>query len=133
MKVVIDTNILIAIIGKKSPYRWLFDAIIEGNIIACISNEILFEYNEILEQKNGQEVAENLVNFLSVYPYVEQYEIHYNFNLIANDEYDNKFADCYIAAGANYLISNDKHFNVLRQIAFPKINVVTLPEFKKHL
>jgi len=129
VRVVVDTNIVISMVGKKSPYRWLFDAIINGDLILCISNEILLEYNEILEEKNGVEVAENITNFLSVYPFVEQYQIHFNFNLIPNDEDDNKFADCYIVAQAQYLISNDKHFKVLKDLEFPEINIVTIEEF----
>jgi len=129
VRVVVDTNIVISMVGKKSPYRWLFDAIINGDLILCISNEILLEYNEILEKKNGAEVAENISNFLSVYPFVEQYQIHFNFNLIPNDEDDNKFADCYIVAQAQYLISNDKHFKVLKDLEFPEINIVTIEEF----
>jgi putative PIN family toxin of toxin-antitoxin system len=76
LKVVIDTNIFITTIGKKSPFRWIFDAIMDGRIILCVSNSILLEYREILERKNGTEVAENILNFLSVYPYVEKYEIY---------------------------------------------------------
>lgn len=30
LKLVIDTNIFIAIIGRKSPFRWIFDCIING-------------------------------------------------------------------------------------------------------
>jgi len=131
VKVVIDTNIIISMIGKKSPYRWLFDAIINGDLVLCISNEILLEYNEILEKKNGAEVAENVTNFLSVYPFVERYQIHFNFNLIPNDEDDNKFADCYIVAQAQYLVSNDKHFKVLKDVKFPEINIVTIDEFSE--
>ena len=32
VSVVIDSNILITIIGKKSPFRWIFDCIIQGKI-----------------------------------------------------------------------------------------------------
>jgi len=109
----------------------LFDVIINGDLVLCISNEILLEYNEILEKKNSTEVAENITNFLSVYPFVEQYQIHFNFNLIPNDEDDNKFADCYIASQAQYLISNDKHFKVLKDLEFPEINAVTIDEFSE--
>jgi len=131
VRVVIDTNIIISIIGKKSPYRWVFDAIINGDLILCISNEILWEYNEILERKNGVEVAENITNLLSVYPFVEQYQIHFNFNLIENDADGNKFTDCYIASQAQYLISNDKHFKILKDLEFPDVNVVTIDEFNE--
>lgn len=32
------------------------------------------------------------------------------------DPDDNKFIDCYVAAYADYLVTNDNHFNVLQQI-----------------
>ena len=60
-RVVIDTNVLIAIIGKHSPYRWIFDKIIEGEMSLCVTTEILLEYREILALKNGSEVAENMM------------------------------------------------------------------------
>lgn len=90
VKVVIDTNILIAIISKKSPYRWIFDCIIKGKIILSISTEILLEYQEILALKNGVEVAENVVNLIAIHPLTEKVDIFYNFNLIDRDPDDNK-------------------------------------------
>jgi len=128
-RIVLDTNILIAIIGKKSPFRWIFDQIIAGQLILCVSNEILLEYQEILAQKTNQEVANNLINFLTIHPFVIKTEIFYQFHLISQDDNDNKFVDCAIAANAVYLVSNDKHFTVLKTIEFPKVNWLTLPEF----
>lgn len=125
-KLVIDTNIFIAIIGKKSPFRWIFDCLIQGKIKLCVSNEILFEYYEILAQKTNEEVAENVVEFLRISPSVEKTEIHFNFHLISEDEDDNKFVDCAIAANAEYLVSNDKHFQVLKTVDFPKVSVLKL-------
>ncbi|MCP9763862.1 putative toxin-antitoxin system toxin component, PIN family [Lacihabitans soyangensis] len=127
-KVVIDTNIFITIIGKKSPFRWIFDAILDGKLILCVSNSILLEYREILERKNGVEVAENILNFLAVYPFVEKFDIHFNLDLIPEDKDDNKFTDCAFASGS-ILISNDNHFNALSQINFPKITRLTIDEF----
>ena len=37
--------------------------------------------------------------------------------------------DCYVSAGAHYLISHDSHFSVLKSIAFPKFNLVRMEEF----
>ena len=127
-KIVLDTNILIAIIGKKSPFRWIFDAIIDEKLILCVSNSILTEYREILELKNGISVAENILNFLSVYPSIEKYDIFYEMNLIENDADDNKFVDCAFASGA-IIVSNDRHFKVLNSIDFPKIQLMKLQEF----
>ena len=132
MRIVLDTNILVAIIGRKSPFRWLFDRIIAGEVTLCVTTEILLEYREILEQKNGYEVAENVVNFITVMPTTERVEVFYAFKLITEDEDDNKFVDCAIAANAQFLVSNDGHFEVLNQINFPKVNWVTLTDFEDH-
>ncbi len=70
-----------AIIGRKSPFRWIFDWIIEGKLILCVSNEIVVEYKEILTQKNGTEVTENIISFLSIHPFVEKHEPYYKFYL----------------------------------------------------
>ena len=34
-----------------------------------------------------------------------------------------------IIASADFLVSEDKHFNVLKDIPFPKVNVITLEQF----
>ncbi len=130
LKIVVDTNILIAIIGRKSPFRWIFDCIIQGKLILCVSNEILFEYREVLERKTNAEVAENVVNFIAVNPFTEKTDIYFNFGLVSQDEDDNKFVDCAISANAICLVSNDNHFQNLKMIKFPQVNVLTLSEFE---
>lgn len=130
LKIVLDTNILIAIISKKSPFRWIFDCIIEGKIILCVSNEILFEYQEILTRKTNAEVAENIVNFITVSPFTVKTDIFFNFNLIKEDADDNKFVDCAIASNAICLVSNDNHFQILKTIDFPQVIVLRLQEFE---
>ena len=74
-------------------------------------------------------MADNLSHFLAIHPFVVKTEIFYQFHLISEDEDDNKFVDCAIAANAVCLVSNDKHFKVLKTIKFPKVNLLTLPEF----
>jgi len=131
VKVVIDTNVLIAIISKRSPFRWIFDSIISGKIQICVSTEILLEYKEILQRKTNLGVAENIVNFISSSPYIENTDIFFKFNLIEKDNTDNKFVDCAISADAVCIISNDKHFQILKTIPFPKVNILTAAEFEK--
>jgi predicted nucleic acid-binding protein len=46
---------------------------------------------------------------------------------------DNKFSDCAFAGNVHYLVTNDKHFNVLSTIPFPLINVITLEKFAELL
>lgn len=55
--VVIDTNCLLQIISKKSPYRPIWDAFLAGRYELCVSNEILDEYQEILGQPQTVQVT----------------------------------------------------------------------------
>jgi uncharacterized protein len=46
---------------------------------------------------------------------------------------DNKFVDCAIAGNADYLIINDKHFNCLKTIEFPKLSLLNIDGFMDFL
>lgn len=78
-RIVLDTNILIASIGRMSPFRWIFDSLIAGKLILCVSNDILFEYHEVLEKKTTSEIAENITNFITINPYTERVDIYFQF------------------------------------------------------
>jgi putative PIN family toxin of toxin-antitoxin system len=127
--VVIDTNCLLQIIARKSPYRPIWDAFLAKRYQLCITNEILDEYQEVLEQQITATVAENVVLLILNMSNVLFVDPHFRMGLITADPDDNKFVDCAFASGADYLVSEDKHFDVLRNTSFPKINLVTLDEF----
>lgn len=128
-KIVVDTNIFITILGKKSPNRWIFDKLINGEFELCISNDILCEYEEILIEKTNTDVARNVIDFLLTSPFVHLVDIFFFWQIIENDPSDNKFIDCAITSGALCLVSNDQHFNVLKNIDFPKLKVYNIEEF----
>lgn len=129
LRVVIDTNVVIAMIAIVSPYRLIFDSVIDGELTMCVTTEILFEYEEILARKNGWEVADNMVQFFSIHPFVEKVEPFYRFKVIEQDPDDDKFIDCAVAASADCIVSNDKHFSSLKLQQFPKVNVLSADEF----
>jgi predicted nucleic acid-binding protein len=54
---------------------------------------------------------------------------YYHFNLIPNDPDDNKFVDCAIAGNAKYIVTNDHHYDVLRNTSFPHVDVISLDDF----
>lgn len=58
---------------------------------------------------------------------------HYTFALIEADKDDNKFVDCAIAANAKCIVTEDKHFRVLKNIPFPKVEVLGREEFSLYL
>ena len=133
MRVVIDTNVLLVSIYTKSRYRPIFDALLEGKYQLAISNEILSEYMEVLERKANATVATNIAEALLNSENVIRTEIFFSWGLIKEDEDDNKFVDCAIAANAKYLVSNDKHFRILQEVEFPKVDVVGIEEFLESL
>lgn len=127
--VVIDTNCLLQIISKRSPYRPIWDAFLSGRYELCVSNEILDEYQEILGQQITPTIAENIVLLILNKSNVRLVDPHFRMGLITADPDDNKFVDCAFAANADYLVSEDSHFDVLKSLSFPKLNLVTLDEF----
>jgi len=127
--VVIDTNCLVQIISVHSPYRPVWQAFREGRYVLCVSNDILNEYAEILERVANAAVAHNIVNAIARSPYTQMIDPHFRFGLIEQDPDDNKFVDCAIIAGADYIVSEDAHFRVLKTISFPIVNVKRLEEF----
>ena len=61
MRVVLDTNSLLASIAKKSKYRPIFDGILRGKFTVLISNEILSEYTEIIETGGTKSHFSNMI------------------------------------------------------------------------
>ena len=99
----------------------------------CVSNEILNEYQEIIAEKASAIVASNVILTIVKSPYTLFFSPEYHFNLITSDVDDNKFVDCAIQAGAEYIVTEDHHFDVLKQIDFPKVSVIGLTEFSNRL
>lgn len=63
-------------------------------------------------------------------PNVELITNYFKWNLIIDNPDDNKFVDCAIT---KFLVSNDKHFNILKEIDFPKVELIKAEEFKEIL
>ena len=101
----------------------------EGEHTLCVSNEIIEEYEEILGRLTDPLTAEIVIRAIVNSPYVEFVAPYFHFNLIVTDPDDNKFVDCAITANARYIVSNDKHYNILKQISFPSIDVLSLADF----
>ncbi len=79
------------------------------------------------------EIARNVVDAILKRKNVERTDPYFHWNLITADPDDNKFVDCAFATGATYIVSDDSHFNVLRDITFPQLLVLRLKEFLETL
>jgi predicted nucleic acid-binding protein len=103
----------------------------EGKFILCLSTDILAEYEELLSSFYSPEISESTIDTLMNAVNVEQITPHFKWNLIDADADDNKFADCALNAGVDYIVTNDKHFDVLKYMDFPTVNVIDIKTFKK--
>ena len=130
MKIVLDTNCLVVCLPVSSPYYCLWQAFRNKQITLCYVSDIINEYNEVLSRFYPQQFVNNVINELLFSFNVKKVNNYYKWNLITADFDDNKFVDCALNAGADYIVTNDKHFNILKNIDFPKINVIDIDTFK---
>ena len=129
--IVLDTNCLVQILPSRSLYHSIWTDFLKGKFHLCVSNEILMEYEEILSTHTSPEVAQNVIEAIARHPMTCYQESYYHFHILSDiDKDDNKFVDCAIAANANYIVTEDNHFNRLKQIPFPRLTVLTLDEFQ---
>ena len=128
-KIVLDTNCLISSLSRRGQYYPVWKGLQAGEYVLCVSTEILEEYAEIITQKMSVEVAANVIHLLLESKFVELIDPYFRLHLIEADHDDNKFVDCAFAANATYIVSDDKHYDVLKEVDFPQILVLKLKEF----
>ena len=133
MKIVLDTNCLLPAVFPRSMYHWLWKSFRNEDFILCYSNEIIEEYNELLSNLYPAEMTEDIMRLILNSRNIQQIIPFYKWDLIEADPEDNKFVDCALNAGADYVVTNDKHFNILREIKFPHIEVIDIDTFKRLL
>ena len=132
-RLVLDTNSLLQCISRRSRYHDLWLSLLDGRNILCVTTEILEEYAEILERKTTPKFAELALNVITNNPYTLFVTPYYHFKLIAADPDDDKFVDCAFKANAKYIVTEDHHYDVLKQTPFPRIEVVDIDEFLRTL
>jgi len=130
MKIVLDTNCLLRAVPDKSKFNCILTALQQGRYALCCSNDILMEYEEMLTRFYARQITGDILNFIFYSPSALMITPYFQWNLISVDPDDNKFVDCAINAGADYIVTNDQHFNILRSINFPPIKVIDLETFK---
>jgi len=127
--VVLDTNCLLRIISRRGEYYNVWLEFLAGHYNLCVSSEILEEYEEILSIQTSKRVADIVIESILCAPNVKRFDPRYKWKLIEKDPDDNKFVDCAIIANAEYIVSDDRHFDILKTIPFPRVVVKKLAEF----
>jgi len=118
---------------SKSKYHPIYKALVRGDFELAITAEIALEYEEIIQRKYNLKTAQAFLSLLKELPNVHYIAVHFNWMLIESDEDDNKYVDCAIASRAAYLVTEDKHFAILKKIPFPKLATISIDGFLEHL
>lgn len=112
MTVVIDCNVLVMCLTSRSPWHIIYQSLAAGKFDLAVTDEIVLEYEEIIQKKYGVSTAHAFISLLSELPNVHYLNTYYRWKLIEADPDDNKYCDCAIAGKADYLVTEDNHFNV---------------------
>ncbi len=131
--IVLDTNCLLQSLSRRSNYYKVWEDFVLGKYTLCISNAIIEEYEEIIASHMSPLAAQIAVEAILRANNVIRVDAHFQFDLIKTDPDDNKFVDCAIVANADYIVTEDKHFNVLKNSPFPQVKIKRLHEFYEEL
>ena len=132
-RLAVDTNSLIQCISRRSRYHDLWLSFLDGRNVMCVSTEILSEYTEILERYTSPEFAEAALGVITNNPFTLFVTPYYHFRLIEADPDDDKFVDCAVACNAKFVVTEDTHFDVLKKVDFPKVDVIGLDEIVQQI
>lgn len=118
LTVCIDTNVVLGLFTVGHPHRPLFEAWFNGQLNWALSTDTLFEYEEVLQRQGSAAKAEMMKRIMqlvhTLHGNCPRISPTFRFGLIVGAPDDNKFADCAIAAEADFIITSDRHFDILR-------------------
>jgi putative PIN family toxin of toxin-antitoxin system len=122
MIVCIDTGVLVQIFGSNPRHPEILQALLRGKLSLALSNEILFEYQEVVTRMLGPASWRRVVRIFDITQELRgniiRVEPGFRFQVVRSDADDNKFCDCAIAAAADFVISEDRHLDALADCGY---------------
>ncbi len=130
MRIVVDTNVLISGLFFGDYPCKILKAIVENRMVACVTPEIVDEYEEIVQEMFDRKQGH--INHELLNPLLEKFEVlqPLTFVKISRDPDDDKFLGCAKDAKALYVISGDKDLLSLEN--YEDIKIVTAKDFCEH-
>ncbi|MBX7211369.1 MAG: putative toxin-antitoxin system toxin component, PIN family [Verrucomicrobiaceae bacterium] len=131
MTVCIDTNVLVQARANSHPFGVILDGFLFGMMNWAVSNRTLTEYEEIISSNAGPAAWGMVARFIELVGMsgnLVMVSPHYQFHIIGDDPDDNAFTDCAIAAHADFVITEDRHFAALADAGY-KPQPITPQEF----
>lgn len=116
-------------ISARNKYYQVWQDFLDSKYVMCITNEIIEEYSEVISRNISPLLAEFVISTIINRKNVIMKSPSFAFHLISADEDDNKFMDCAIVSNAKYIVTNDHHFDILKDITFPKVDVIKISQF----
>jgi uncharacterized protein len=129
MRIVLDTNVFLVSLAPLSDYAPIFDALLAGRFTILLSNDVITEYEEIIAQRYDYYAVQDVLRLLVALQNAELIVPHYRWNFIINDPDDDKFVDLAVAGNADFIVTNDRHFNALVEIPFPVVKTIKAEAF----
>lgn len=130
-RVILDTNVIISSFWGGNPGE-IVDLWKEGRILLLISLPILKEYLAVCARFGLTDVQlkERGLLFLES-PFSALLHPHSSIGVIEEDPPDNRFLECAVDGGANFIVSGDRH--LLRLKAFRNIPILSPTDFLKQV
>ena len=114
LRVVIDTNVLVsALLKPDSLPELILSLILEGEMVLCLSEPIVTEYEEVLRREKFRKLDRRKVKTLlaRLKSKAQWVEPGARLHVTRVDPEDNKFLECAQEAGADFFVTgNIKHF-----------------------
>jgi putative PIN family toxin of toxin-antitoxin system len=112
IRVVLDTNILFsAILKSKGLEAAVFNLVIDGTLLPCVSQAVLEEYSRVLTRPVLQAHADRVRHVLDLTASISVFVTPTTTVAESRDKDDNRFLECAEAAEAHFLVTgNTRHF-----------------------
>ena len=122
MKVVIDTNVFVSSFFGGHPRR-VIDPWKSGDIVLCLSAEIVEEYTDVLERLGlgGEGELKELLDLFARGHHILFAAHPPKLKVVKADPGDDKFISCAVALKADAIISGDKALRAIRSYMRIKI------------
>lgn len=128
--IVLDTNVLISAIVFKTDIRTILKEIVSGKFSLAMSPHILSEVEQVLSGPKFR-YPPHVINaiMVSLRSMAKIVDPQKSIRIITQDPVDNRILECALAAGADFIVSGDKHLRRLGR--FKDIPILSPRDFIK--
>jgi len=130
VKIVVDTNVFVSsFLSPTGSPRQVIDLWKKGLVTLCLCAETLKEHLLVLARLGLQEEPEmdELLALIRRGINIKFVAIEGTLRVVADDPDDDAFVECAVTAGAEYIVSGDRHLKKLG--CFGEVKVIAPAEF----